>query len=266
MEPSEGGSTRTLARGLAVLTALLEAEQPPTLTQLAVATGLAKPTVSRLLGTLVEAGFASQQPGSQSYLAGPSIARWLRTSPLEALLVEQAAPLLRELRDLSGETAVLCVPAWPDRVCVLRSLSPAPVRADKAVGECAPLTRGCTGRAFLAFGPEELVDRALEARPLVRTTPTSVAGVTELRDLLRAERERGWSMSVEGTFAHMNGLAAPVLPGLAPAPRLPVAVVNVSGPSNRWTPEAMERFAPELVSRAAALGATLAPAGTEIFA
>jgi len=246
------GTTRTLSRGLAVLSAVLGAPQPPTLTELSLATDLAKPTVSRLLATLVDAGFAAQQPGSQTYLAGPSIARWLRTSPLEALLIERAGRLLEELRDLSGETAVLCVPAWPDRVCVLRAESTSPIRAHKAVGECAPLTRGCTGRAFLAFAAPADVDIALTARPLICTTPTSLVDATAFRERLQQERVWGYAISVEGTFPQMNGIASPITSSVS---SMPIGVLNVSGPSNRWTEPAMTEFASVLMERTAALSA-----------
>ncbi|MBF8188353.1 IclR family transcriptional regulator [Nonomuraea sp. K274] len=253
MKP-EGGkdssTTRTLSRGLQVLSEILGAETPPTLTELAVRTGLAKATVSRLLATLVESGFASQRPGGQTYFAGPSIARWLRTSPLEALLAEQAAPALDTLRDLSGETSVLCVPVWPDRVCIVRSLAHSPIRAQKTIGESGPLTRGCSGRAFLAFAKDPYVDAALQARPLVRMTPSSLAEPEEFFARLRTERELGYAMSVGGTYPDMNGIAVPIFAG---GSAMPVAVINVSGPAARWTQERMEAFAPTLKEHAARL-------------
>src|ERR1700761_7321205 len=96
---TDGSTTRTLSRGLAVLSAILDSDVPLTLTQLVVRTGLFKATVSRLLTTLTETGYASQPPGAQTYYAGPAIARWLRTTPMEALLVQAAGPVLNELRD-----------------------------------------------------------------------------------------------------------------------------------------------------------------------
>lgn len=251
-EEKDAGTTRTLSRGLAVLSEILGAESPPTQTELALSTGLAKATVSRLLSTLVESGFASQQPGSQTYLAGPLVARWLRASPLEALLAEQAAPILDELRDLAGETAVLCVPVWPDRVTIVRSLANSPVRAQKAIGESGPLSRGCSGRAFLAFAKGAYVDAALQARPLIKSTANSVTEVTDFLDRLKQERELGYSMSIEGTYPDMNGIAVPIF---ASASSMPIAIINVSGPSARWTRESMVAFAPELKQRAALLSA-----------
>jgi DNA-binding IclR family transcriptional regulator len=249
-EVRDPSTTRTLSRGLTVLSEVLGADTPPTLTELALRTGLAKATVSRLLATLVESGFASQQPGGQTYFAGPSIARWLRTSPLEALLAEQAAPILEKLRDLSGETSVLCVPVWPDRVCIVRSLALSPIRAQKTVGESGPLTRGCSGRAFLAFAKDPYVDAALQARPLVEMTPSSLVDTDKFLARLRTERELGYSMSVGGTYPDMNGIAVPIF---AMTSAMPVAVINVSGPAARWTRERMEGFAPTLKEHAARL-------------
>jgi IclR family pca regulon transcriptional regulator len=249
-DSTDGSTTRTLSRGLAVLSAILDSDVPPTLTGLALRTGLSKATVSRLLATLVEAGFASQPPGGQTYYAGPSIARWLRTSPLETLLVQQATPVLNELRDLSGETSVLCVPVWPDRVCVGRSLAHSPIRAQKTIGEIGPLSRGCSGRAFLAFAKDPYVDAALQARPLVQMTSHSIVDTGEFFARLRTERERGFSMSAGGTYPDMNGIAVPIF---ASTSAMPIAIINVSGPAARWTEERMEAFAPVLKENAAQL-------------
>lgn len=249
-EAKDGGTTRTLSRGLSVLSEILDADTAPTLTELALRTGLAKATVLRLLQTLVESGFASQQPGTQTYLAGPRVARWLRASPLEALLAEKAAPILSALRDASGETSVLCVPVWPDRVCTVRSLATSPIRAQKAIGESGPLTRGCSGRAFLAFAKGAYVDAALQARPLVRATKNSITDTKDYFERLEREREQGYAMSIEGTFPDMNGIAVPIF---AAGSSMPIAIINISGPSNRWTKRNMEAFAPRLKESAATL-------------
>jgi DNA-binding IclR family transcriptional regulator len=239
-----------------VLSAILDSDVPPTLTQLAMRTGLSKATVSRLLATLTESGYASQPPGGQTYYAGPAIARWLRTTPMEALLVQQAGPVLNELRDLSGETCIVCVPAWPDRVCVLCSLAPSPVRAQKEIGEIGALTRGSSGRAFLAFAKEPYVDAALQARPLAPMTPNTITDVGEFTGQLRREREQGYSISVAATFPDLNGIGVPVF---ASSSAMPVAVINVSGPSVRWTEERMREFAPLLKERAAQLSGYFTP-------
>lgn len=249
-DSKDSATTRTLSRGLAVLSNILGADRPPTLTELSLRTNLPKATVSRLLATLMEAGFAAQQPGSPTFTAGPAVARWLRASPMEALLTERAAPVLDALRDASCETAVLCVPVWPDRVCVLRSLATSPIRAQKSVGDTGPLTRGCTGRAFLAFARGAYVDAALQARPLVRGTPQSIVDPKAFLATLELERAQGYSISVEGSFPDMNGIAVPVFSSTS---AMPIAVLNVSGPSNRWTEEAMTGFAPLLKEMAAGL-------------
>jgi DNA-binding IclR family transcriptional regulator len=245
--PVEQVTTRTLSRGLAVLKAILDADSAPTLTELSETTGLPKATISRLLATLVDAGFAAQLPGTQRYSAGVALAARMRASSLESLLVERATRIVASLRDSSGETTVLCTPVWPDRVCVVASQSHHQVRAQKALGEVGPLTRGCTGRAFLAFAGDERIERALALRPIMQGTPKTVTQHDDFRRLLQVEREQGYSLSFESTFPDMTGVAVPVF-GADTA--MPIATISVSGPSSRWTVAAMTDFVPQLRSAA----------------
>jgi DNA-binding IclR family transcriptional regulator len=67
---------------------------------------------------------------------------------------------------------------------------------------------------------------------------------------LQKEREQGYSISVEGTFPDMNGIGVPVF---AAGAAMPVAVIDISGPSSRWTGERMHEFAPALKEQAAQL-------------
>jgi len=67
--------TRTLVRGLDVLEALAESPHGLGPTEIASLVGLDKGTVSRLLGTLIEAGYVRRDPVSRTYCLSTKILR-----------------------------------------------------------------------------------------------------------------------------------------------------------------------------------------------
>lgn len=247
---------RALVRGLALLSAVLDADEAPTLTDLAQRTELHKATTARLLATLVRCGFVAVEPEQTRYTLGPQLARWLRTPAMESLLSRHALPIMNSLREASGETVALYVSAWPDRVCIECAPSHHPIRRHHDVGEVAPLSRGAPGRAFLMGMSDTQVSRALEARPLTHATDMSIVDRDEYLRLLSAERANGVAISLGENFEGMNGIAVPVI---RRAGESPIAVINVSGPSFRWTEERIRTFAPILKRLTSDLPALLDP-------
>jgi DNA-binding IclR family transcriptional regulator len=84
-------------------------------------------------------------------------------------LVALAQPLLRELRDLTGETVTLCEIRKPRGFCLDFAESPQSVRMTVYRGETFPLNAGAIGKALLALN-EEFVDAVLRDAELSACT------------------------------------------------------------------------------------------------
>lgn len=240
---------RALQRGLDVLFAVLDAGGPMGLGDVARRTQLHKATVSRLLGTLVDAGYVSHNAVRGTYGVGPAAARRLLLGSVESGVQDAAKEVLGHLRDLSGETVGLFVPAWPDRICVDQAESRSGLRRVFVLGECSPLTMGSTGRCYLAHVSAAEVRAALSLRPLA--PPTQQAPYDEGWFFAQLERIRttGYGLSDYEGIMGMCAMGAPVLG----AGGRPIAMIAVSGPSGRWTTEARMQFAPALTRAAAEL-------------
>ncbi|MCA1647992.1 MAG: IclR family transcriptional regulator [Chloroflexi bacterium] len=240
---------RALQRGLDVLFAIVDAGEAVGLGELARRTQLHKATVSRLLGTLVDGGYVSHNLVHGTYGIGAEAARRLLHGSVESELQHLAGLVLGELRDLSGETAGLFIPTWPDRICIDQAESRSGLRRIFVLGERSPLTHGSTGRSYLAHVSEAEVRAVLRLRPLA--APTAQAPYDEawfLADLARI-RANGFGLSDYEGIVGMCAMGAPV----CGADNRPVAMLAISGPSGRWTTDARLDFAPTLVRAAARL-------------
>ena len=194
-----------------------------------------KSAVQRALMTLAEAGWIQRtavDPG-----------RWEVTARVLALahaahrhtdLRERMRPTLQALRDETGETAFLSVPAGGRVVVavdVVESLQL--VRAAPHVGLVVPPDTSAAGQAILAhLPPDELA--------LFLGGPVSPA----LAERLAEVRRRGWSVNDQDVVAGARGVGAAVLA----AGGRPVASVTISVPADRLPAAAM----PALGARVAA--------------
>ena len=153
---------------------------------------------------------------------------------------QRARGALEQLRDASGESALLAVPDVHNFVIVETVESRQMLRTSLSVGLVVPADNSATGRCVLPyFAP----DRQIE---LLGAPPG--AGLLEH---FRLSRERGYSVSAEVVIdgVHVEGaitLAAPVFD----ADGRPAGVVGITGPTERLDPARQAEVGP-LVADAA---------------
>ncbi|MCB1547264.1 MAG: IclR family transcriptional regulator [Hyphomicrobiaceae bacterium] len=121
--------------------------------ELAVVTGINKSTVVRLCATLAQRGYL-QRGQRQRYRLGPRVANLARAYRQGFDLEAEVRPILRELRDASGESASFYVRRGGQRICLYRESSRHPIRHHVDEGAQLPLGVGVVGRVLLAFSGE----------------------------------------------------------------------------------------------------------------
>jgi DNA-binding IclR family transcriptional regulator len=201
--------SRTLARGLALLNALGEANEGETVSGLAEATGLDRAVLYRLLDTLTDEGFVTRDPESRRYRLGLAMLE-LGVRAASGLEVRRlAGPALKTLSEETDETACLAVRDRDDLV-VVEVIEPGDrfVQVNYRIGFRHPLGVAAHGRALLAFLPEGANDPSLQS---VRQR-----GVAYTRD----ELEPGASGVAAPVFDH-TGRAVAAVGIVAPTARLP---------------------------------------------
>ena len=129
-----------LDKAVAILDAI--SREPASLAELMSRTGLPRATVHRLAVALEHHGLASRDTGGRFRL-GPRMAQ---PDPLPAA----AIPVLRRLRDETGESAQLYVPRGDVRVCVAAAERPSGLRDTVPVGSVLPMSAGSAAKVLLA--------------------------------------------------------------------------------------------------------------------
>jgi len=241
----------TVLKAIDLLEALARAEGSCGVTELAKQLGLTKSNVHRLLKTLESRGFVSRDPEDSRYAL--ALRLWeLGSSVIDRLDVKRVAgPHLQQLAERTRETVHLSMLQEGDVVYVDKIDSPEPVRAYSRVGGRAPSYCVATGKALLAYAPEELVQSV--ARALFPHTASTIRTEPALRRELDAIRARGFAINNGEWRESVWGLAAPI----RQAPGRVVAAVGISGPAERLKPRRIKEFTPLVLATASTISAQL---------
>ena len=114
-----------------------------------------KSVVHRILVALVEAGYVAADMRTRRYRLGVKAAVLAGAGPGHDDLRRRALPHLEVIRDRTGETATLSLLRGAVRVYVEQLESHQAVRQTVVVGAEAPLHLGSSGKAILAYLPED---------------------------------------------------------------------------------------------------------------
>jgi len=201
----------SLARGLDVLQCF-DAERPRmTLSEVAAATGLARPTARRLLLTLQELGFVRLRDGQFSLT--PRVLSLGMAFVASLGLWEVGRPHLEQLVATTGESSSMSQLDGSDIVYVARVAVPKLITLRVEIGTRFPAAYTSQGKVLLA---------ALDHAPLAAVLALpSRSGLPRFlpRDPqafgceLRAIRARGWAVADEELAPGIRSVAAPVRDG-----------------------------------------------------
>jgi DNA-binding IclR family transcriptional regulator len=170
--------------------------------------GLNRPTVHRLLKTLIQEEAIEQDPETRRYLIGQEISLLglarTRRFPLQTL----ADPYLAELADQVGDTVFLSIRHGHDSICIGRRTGHHPIQVlSIEVGVRRPLGVGVSGVALLACLPEQESTAVVEAN----AARFAVLGESPADILARVAKARASGIA-HAPLGLMQGTSAVAIP------------------------------------------------------
>jgi IclR family acetate operon transcriptional repressor len=220
-----GEPVSVLDRIIAILETVRESRGATTITQIALATGIPKSTVSRLVGDLVRQRYLAR--GEAGVVIGLRLFELGARASTARRLSAAALPVLAELYNATGEHLNVAVQEGCDMLSVISvrgRLRPAPSRA----GARVPSATTALGKAVLAFTSDENVLRGV-------MTGLDAGSRHTLERELAGVRSSSVAIDRCDTFPGVVGVASPIL---SPE-RRPVAAISVAGPVSDMDPSRM---------------------------
>jgi DNA-binding IclR family transcriptional regulator len=218
--------TRSLDKAIFLLHAL--ATGPRSASALARQTGIPRATVARTLWTLADADLVEEV--EDGWVLGYELVRLGRAADPDTHLIRLARPFVGDLRDVSGESALVAVPRGETAFEIVLQLDgPHLVGVTSWVGRAVPLHASAPGKLLLAELDERSLAAWLADQPLKPLTRRTITTAKRLRAELANVRRDGFAELVDELEDGLTSLAAAVhdVDGTL------VAMVGISGPTAR---------------------------------
>jgi IclR family transcriptional regulator, KDG regulon repressor len=227
-------SVRAVERALDILLCFSMDKPTLSLTEIAERVGMHKSTIHRLLATLESKRFITRDKTTGMYQLGFLFFE-LASVMLHDLDVQRwALPYLQQLSLQSEETVDLAILDNGHVVYLQVVESSQRVKIAAAVGEQLPVYCTATGKAFLAYLPEDKV-RLILAQGVTKYTENTLISQEDLFIDMYKTRERGFAISEQEYEKDINAVAAPIID----VNGCPIAVIAIVGPSYRMSQDRM---------------------------
>ena len=246
----------SVEKALAILETFGGERRALSLAELASGVGMTTSSAQRCTHTLVRLGYLRRDTRMK---------RWVLTARALALshaylsghaLLEQSTTHLIDLNQASGESVSLSEPEDTDMVYIARFPSLKRFYIHMPVGRRLPMYCTSAGRAYLSALPLGIAQRLLRRAELRALTPFTLVDPKQIWKRIEAAREAGYAWAEQECYRGDLTIAAAILG----EDGQPLAAVNISGPTSRWTmAELRAKLAPLLLQTAHAASIGHAP-------
>ena len=201
---------KSIEKCFVILDCLHTSQRLLTLEEITQATGYKKTTCFRLLKTLRTLNIVEMSPQTKKYRFGPRLAA-IGLSALKNFNLKQAAlPILKQLRDETGETINLTILSGTEILYVDRIMSDYLVNVNVNIGDRLPVYCASMGKVILAYLPKNRLEEILSSIDFRKRTDNTIVSRSALMEELEQIRTKGFAINDEELEKGLRAVAAPI--------------------------------------------------------
>lgn len=200
--------------------------------------GFSPATVQRILQSLKDYDFVSQDPKSRQYRLGIVYYQFLHILQKTYPVTQAARQFMEALMIRTQETVHLNIIEGAARVCVDTVESPQELKVSMPIGSRSPLYAGASSRCLLAFSPGEFIEDYLKNATMDPLTEKTITDVAKLREELAAIRRQGYAVSLGERNQGLGSISAPILNHRSAL----LATISLAVPEIRFREESHREF------------------------
>jgi DNA-binding IclR family transcriptional regulator len=200
---------KTIDRALQLLLAFTEQKPEWGVTELSRHFGWEKSVVQRMLSTLQERDFVSQNPETRKYRLGFALLSLGKLVSSQLDMKEIALEFMHRLAQQTGESIILTVPHHRESVCIEVVEGPSKIRYSDTTGSRTPMHVGAGSKVLFSFKSDEELQALAKDYEFTKFTPTSPDRDGFFREVAEIRR-RGVAVSMEEIDPGVAAVAVPV--------------------------------------------------------
>ncbi len=237
MRTSEPSAVKSAGRTLDLLEFFARAEVPQSFRAVSRALEIPPSSLSQLIATLCDRGYLEHVGGRGGYRAGPGLDALLVRLSAGRSIIEQARPLLLDLRDSLGESVGLNVLRGDETEVAAAEHAEGELTYRIRVGATAPLYVVAAGKALLAAMADPAVDAYIARTRFTAFTSATVRSGAQLWRDIKKIRTTGFAHSIAEASPGVAGVARALMRG-----GQAVAALTVGLPAIRYDEAADARI------------------------
>lgn len=229
-------TVQSIERAFCILEKLSENPDGIQITRLAEQVNLSKSTVHRLLSTLIEMNYVSQDIETERYKVGYQVLFLSRNLLNNTDLIAIAKPFLQSLSHDINETIHLCIEDKCEIVYIDKIESNQTIRMYSRIGSRAPMYCTGVGKMLLSNCYDKELEKVLQLTSFERRTPHTITTRDDLLNELDIIRRQGYALDDIENEQGIRCIAAPIYNYTGRV----ISSFSISGPSERISHERIE--------------------------
>lgn len=246
MEKSSG--VKSIIKAFAILEQLNDAEEL-SISELSAALEMDKTTVHRIVNTIKDTGFVSQNPITKKYSNTMKFYAYGKNVLKKNELGDIARPYIRQIAQLTGETANLGIRVDNQVIYIDRAQSESGVQVATTTGRSIPMYCTGMGKAIMAYLSEDEINSMLSSTELIAYTHNTAVTKEDVLKQLEEVRKRKIAIDHEEFEVGLIAFGAPIFNSDGE----PIAAISISCPSLRYDRKKQGAFFEKLLSDAATI-------------
>jgi len=246
-------NSKTVEKTLEIIDYILKKNAPTGILEIAKSLDMNTSTVQRIVNTLSNAQYLSQDSENRKYCLGFKFLEIsnhiLNTMDLRVI----AHTYLKELRDKTQETIHLMVLNDSMGVYIDSLESPQRTRVVTAIGTRDHLHYSAVGKAILAHLSDQEVETICQARGLRKVTSNTITDLNRLKRELSEVRRQGYSIDDEEGETGTRCIGAPIFKHNGKVN----ASISLAAPCQRLSREQFGQYVPLVIKTANKISAAL---------
>jgi IclR family KDG regulon transcriptional repressor len=252
-QPKNNYEVQSVGRAIQILESIYFNKCEMGITELSRELDLSKSTVHRLISTLGKHGFVQQKPDNGKYRLGWRLFEIAQEVPKRMGLTSLSNSFLKELKQKTGETAILAILDGKETVYIDKVETNHVLKMEIDIGSRLPAYCTALGKVLLCEYSEEALEELYRGDEFKRHTMNTICTLEQLKQELENVRVRQYAIDDEELSLGFRCVGIPIRDVTGQI----VAAISAGGPSSRLTKTKIMELIPTIMDVASQFSVAL---------